>query len=251
MAPTTANASKVSTLELIEPAWACPPNIEAYTTTRIGGASLGEFAGLNVGSHVGDDLLLVKANRRLLPHSDKITWLEQIHSNRVVALPSVDTTADAAYSASKSHFCAVMTADCVPILLCDNQGREVAAVHAGWKGLESNIISNAIAHFRASPADVIAWIGPAISGPCYEVDAELGRRFSHIDGAVAPSDQLGKFLLDLPLVAQVQLEQAGVKSVTQSHFCTYSDEHRFYSHRRATHQHKRTTGRMVSVIGIR
>ncbi|WP_334021253.1 peptidoglycan editing factor PgeF [Alteromonas sp. S015] len=250
MTLSAANSPNSSTLEFITPAWSCPSNVVAYTTTRAGGTSIGDFAGLNVGAHVGDDLLLVKANRSLIPHSEKITWLEQVHSNRVVSLPSVDTMADASYSASKSHCCAVMTADCVPILLCDESGQEVAAVHAGWKGLESYIIKNTMSRFKCGPNKLIAWIGPAISGSCYEVDALLASKFRHIDGAVAKSSNKGKYLLDLPLVAQVQLQQEGVENVTQSNLCTYSDEPRFYSHRRATHQNKRSTGRMVSVIGI-
>ena len=250
MTLSASNSPISSALDLISPVWSCPSNIVAYTTTRLGGASVGDFAGLNVGAHVGDDLLLVKANRSLIPHSDKITWLEQVHSNRVVPLPSADTTADAAYSASKSHFCAVMTADCVPILLCDESGQEVAAVHAGWKGLETNIIANAVGHFSCNANKLIAWIGPAISGACYEVDAQLASKFSHIDGAIANSTNKGKYLLDLPLVAQMQLQQTGVEDITQSKLCTYTDDRRFYSHRRATHQNKRTTGRMVSVIGM-
>ena len=245
-----ANSPITSSLDLISPAWSCPSNIVAYTTTRLGGASMGDFAGLNVGAHVGDDLLLVKANKSLIPHSEKITWLEQIHSNRVVSLPSADTTADAAYSTSKLHFCAVMTADCVPILLCDESGKEVAAVHAGWKGLETNIIRNALGQFSCDTNKIMAWIGPAISGSCYEVDAQLASKFRHVAGAVANSSNEGKYLLDLPLVAQMQLQQAGVEDITQSNLCTYTDERRFYSHRRATHQNKRTTGRMVSVIGM-
>ena len=243
--------STSATLDLITPEWSCPSNVVAYTTTRAGGVSTGDFAGLNVGAHVGDDLLLVKANRSLLPNGDKITWLEQIHSNRVVSLPSLDTTADAAYSTSKSHFCAVMTADCVPILLCDVKGREVAAVHAGWKGLHTNIIKNAVLNFTCPSNEIMAWIGPAISQPCYEVDAELAGLFRHIQGVVIPSSNQDRYLLNLPKIAQAQLAQAGVENVTQSNLCTYSDEHHFYSHRRATHQQKRTTGRMVSVIGIR
>jgi len=238
-------------LDLVIPGWSCPPNVVAYTTTRAGGVSIGDFAGLNVGAHVGDDLLLVNANRQILPHSEKITWLEQTHSNRVVSLPTVDTTADAAFSTSKSQFCAVMTADCVPILLCDKQGRAVAAVHAGWKGLETNIIKNAVSYFNCPSKEIIAWIGPAISQACYEVDADVAGLFRHIRGAVTPSSNHGKYLLNLPGIAQAQLEQAGVENITQSHLCTYSNEHRFYSHRRATHQQKRTTGRMVSVIGMR
>ncbi len=202
-----ANSSISPALDLITPAWSCPPNIVAYTTTRMGGASVGDFAGLNVGAHVGDDLMLVKANRSLIPHSEKITWLEQVHSNRVVSLPSADTTADAA-------------------------------------------VKNAISRFKCKSNKLIAWVGPAISGGCYEVDAELANKFRHVEGAISDSANKGKFLLDLPRVTRVQLQQSGVENITLSNLCTYTDEKRFYSHRRATHQNKRTTGRMVSVIGI-
>ena len=138
----------------------------------------------------------------------------------------------------------------MPILLCDESGQEVAAVHAGWKGLETNIIKNAVGQFSCDANNIIAWIGPAISGACYEVDANLASKFRHIEGAIANSSNKGKYLLDLPLVAQIQLQKTGVENITQSNLCTYSDERRFYSHRRATHQNKRTTGRMVSVIGL-
>jgi len=111
-------------------------------------------------------------------------------------------------------------------------------------------LSEMLFHTLAAMQKLIAWVGPAISGPCYEVDALLASKFRHIDGATANSSNRGKYLLDLPLVAQVQLQQAGVENITQSNLCTYTDEQRFYSHRRATHQNKRTTGRIVSVIGL-
>ena len=115
-----------------------------------------------------------------------------------------------------------MTADCVPILLCDESGEQVAAVHAGWKGLETDIIANAVGHFSCDANKLIAWIGPAISGACYEVDAQLASKFRHINGAIADSPNEGKYLLDLPLIAQIQLQQAGVDIITQSNLCTYS-----------------------------
>ncbi len=236
--------------ELIRPNWDCPKNVVAYCSTRVGGSSLGDFKGLNVGAHVGDEPEAVKANRNMLPYIDKITWLEQVHGNRVTALPTEDITADASSSSSCRHFCAVMTADCVPILLCDNTGTQVAAVHAGWKGLESEIIANAVNTFSGSPQNIIAWIGPAISGMCYEVDETLARRFGNYKDAVIKGDRAGKFLLDLPYIAEQQLKNAKVGSVTQSRLCTYSREDLFFSHRRATHQNKSSTGRMVSVIGL-
>ncbi|BFT29776.1 purine nucleoside phosphorylase YfiH [Alteromonas sp. D210916BOD_24] len=237
-------------LRLITPQWSCPDNVVAYTSTRKGGVSLGDFEGLNVGAHVGDNLSLVETNRQQLPHSEKIVWLEQVHGNRVVNLPTLHLKADASYSNSKAYFCAVMTADCVPVLLCDTKGTEVAAVHAGWKGLDNQIILHAIEQFDCKPCNIMAWIGPAICAKCYEVDAKVAGVFKNYTGAVSPGPEPEKFLLDLPLIAALQLTQAGVGSITQSHLCTYCQNELFYSHRRATHQNKKSTGRIVSVIGL-
>ncbi len=238
-------------LRLITPKWSCPDNVFAYSTTRIGGVSLGDFEGLNVGAHVGDDPLAVEANRQLLPHSEKIVWLEQVHGNRVVNFPPLHLKADAAYTKSNTHFCAVMTADCVPVLLCNTAGTEVAAIHAGWKGLNSQIIANTVKQFDCKPCNLMAWIGPAICANCYEVDAKLAGIFRDYNGAVSPGPKPDKFLLDLPLIAALQLTQAGVSSITQSHLCTYCQSELFYSHRRATHHNMRATGRIVSVIGLK
>lgn len=235
---------------VITPQWNIPKHIVAYTSTRQGGVSTGDFDGLNVGAHVGDDLLLVKANRALLPYYEKLTWLEQVHSNKVTVLPSVEITADAAYSSSSACFCAVMTADCVPILLCDNEGKEVAAVHAGWKGLESGVIANTISQFNAPPSSITAWIGPAICQRCYEVDQQLAKVFAAYPEALAKTTRTNKFLLDLPAIAKAQLNALGLTDVVSSNLCTYCEQEQFYSHRFATHQGKRATGRIVSVIGI-
>ncbi|WP_338518117.1 peptidoglycan editing factor PgeF [Alteromonas gracilis] len=235
---------------VITPQWNSPKHIVAYTSTRQGGVSTGDLDGLNVGAHVGDDLLLVKANRALLPYHEKLSWLEQVHSNKVVVLPSADTTADAAYSSSSACFCAVMTADCVPILLCDNEGKEVAAVHGGWKGLESGVIANTISQFNAAPSSIMAWIGPAICQRCYEVDQHLAEVFVAYPDALLKSSSTGKFLLDLPAIAKAQLVALGLTDVVSSNLCTYCEQEQFYSHRLATHRGKRATGRIVSVIGI-
>lgn len=238
-------------LALISPQWQCPENIVAYTTTKAGGVSEGDFVGLNVGAHVGDNLHHVQANRSLLPHSEKITWLEQVHGNRVARLPTQNVQADAAFSTSSLHFCAVMTADCVPILLCDVKGTQVAAVHAGWKGLENHIIENAITAFDNAPGELMAWIGPAICEACYEVDEHLASVFKRYPTAIKQGQTSNKFLLNLPLIAEYQLKELGLSNVTQSHLCTYCREDLFYSHRHATHQHKPNTGRIVSVIGLK
>ena len=237
--------------QLIKPAWPAPPSVMAYTTTRKAGFSQGRYTGLNIGMHVSDDPEAVLANRALLPQASRITWLEQVHKNRCIRLPATSVQADASTSRNRQWWCAVMTADCVPVLLCNKQGTEVAAIHAGWQGLEQQVIASTVKTMQAQPAEVMAWIGPAICQQHYQVDANLAARFEYVPSAVLPDTQAGKFLLDLPATAQYQLQEAGVNAVYHSQLCTYSDPERFFSHRYAQHQQAIPTGRMVSVIGLR
>ena len=206
---------------------------------------------------MGDDPVVVANNRKRLPHADNIVWLQQVHGNTVIHLNDASTSkrepliADAAISSHPAHFCAVMTADCVPVLLCDKQGRQVAAVHAGWKGLHTNIIRQCIAEFNAPAHELTAWIGPAICQRCYEVDETLAHKFQGVPKAVVSGKRVNKFQLDLSQVAQHQLAALGVHSVFNSQLCTYCNPQQFYSHRRATHTGDAPTGRIVSVIGLR
>ena len=248
-----------------------PDNVVAYTSTRLSGVSneafsdskaltdsraqedevANDYRWFNVGAHVGDDIKSVNDNRANLPYSDKITWLEQVHGKTVVTLPASSIVADASFSSSSAHFCAVMTADCVPVLLSDSRGKEVSAIHAGWKGLEANIIANAVAHFSSTPSQLVAWIGPAICGACYEVDETLADKFSHYEDSVKQKNEADKYLLDLPNIANLQLARLGIKHISQSNLCTYCQNDVFYSHRKATHDNYGATGRIVSVIGFR
>ncbi len=143
-----------------------------------------------------------------------------------------------------------MTADCVPVLLCDNDATVVAAVHAGWKGLANGIIARTIAAMAIDAECLHAWIGPAISGPCYEVDIGMAAKFSEFPDAVLAHTHAEKCYLDLPLIAKQQCEQAGIRQVTSSHLCTYQQSSLFFSHRRACHEGSPGTGRIVSVIGL-
>lgn len=238
-------------LTLISPKWAVSPpkNIVSYSTTCADGVSTGNYQSLNLGDHVCDDSFAVVQNRKLLPYSKKIHWLEQHHSNSVVKLPSTNHYADGTISHDSQHFCAVMTADCVPVLLCDLHGREVAALHAGWKGLSLKILQRAVRIMNTKPAQLQAWIGPAICQDCYEVPAQVANQFSTYSQAIKPSRNPQKFLLNLPLIAQLQLQQVGLRFITQSGLCTYTDE-RFFSHRRSSHLGVGHTGRQASVIGM-
>jgi len=245
-------------LSLIVPDWPAPSNVFAYTSTRQGGESTGVYAGCNVGLHVGDNASHVLANRAGLPESDRLVWLNQVHGNTVVVLDATSlaletgaTEADASLSRTPDVACAIMTADCVPVLLTNKAGTEVAAVHAGWQGLDSQIIAETVKRLHACSQDLLAWIGPAISQACYEVPDSLASRFAQYDGVIKPAGVDGKSLLDLAGIAAKQLAACGVEHVVNSGLCTYRDETRFFSHRRATHQRHQTTGRMVSVIGMR
>lgn len=241
-------------LSLIIPSWAAPASVTAYTSTRQGGVSQGRYASLNMGLHVQDDAEAVAQNRARLPGAAQLQWLDQIHSRKVHDITDAsrqDTlTGDASISRSPHHWCAVMTADCVPVLLCQRDGREVAAIHAGWQGLEKGIISQTISQMRSPPDELLAWIGPAISARHYQVDDALAARFAQVPGACQDDPEPGKQRLDLPAIAAFQLSAAGVDSVTHSHLCTYQQNNQFYSHRRAQHRQAVPTGRMVTVIGI-
>ena len=169
-------------LSLIVPDWPAPSNVFAYTSTRQGGESTGVYAGCNVGLHVGDNASHVLANRAGLPESDRLVWLNQVHGNTVVVLDATSlaletgaTEADASLSRTPDVACAIMTADCVPVLLTNKAGTEVAAVHAGWQGLDSQIIAETVKRLHACSQDLLAWIGPAISQACYEVICPIRR----------------------------------------------------------------------------
>ncbi|WP_218313130.1 peptidoglycan editing factor PgeF [Alteromonas antoniana] len=233
------------------PDWGAPDNVIAYCTTRHGGVSKDHYHGLNVGLHVGDNRQAVEENRAMLPFHERIHWLNQVHGRDVVLLPSDETTADAAISRSSDVFCAVMTADCVPVLLCNADGTEVAAVHAGWKGLANNIIAETISKMASEAGSLYAWIGPAICGEHYEVPADLAVKFDAYTDVSKPATSPQKYFLNLPGIARQQLEQKGVVAVTMSNECTYCKPDTYFSHRFATHQGEHSTGRFVSVIGLR
>jgi len=229
--------------------------VEVISTTRAGGVSTGKFAGFNVGGHVGDSDEAVQANRQMLHHQipsvSTITWLNQVHGTRVIHAPSEyeeGVEADAVWSDEPGFACAVMTADCLPIVLADIEGRCVAAVHGGWRGLAGGILKRTVEAMPVDADRLFAWLGPAIGPSAFEVGGDVLAAFYLADDdlAVHPIPQLNdKYFLDLNILVGRQLLALGIDPghVSGGDTCTYSDPQRFYSYRRDG-----DTGRMVTLI---
>lgn len=240
----------------IHPLWNAPSNVVAYTSCRTGGNSCPPFESFNVAQHVGDNVEVVNFNRSLLPNFENIGWLQQTHSACAVELPLSQTTilpeADASFSRQKNVVCAVMTADCLPLLVCDRAGTVVSAIHAGWRGLADGIIEDTIKNMDVEPHNLMVWLGPAISQAHFEVGEEVRQTFADYSAAFVSSSnstkQNLKFMADLYFIARQKLANLGVEQITGGDYCTYQQNSVFFSHRRASHEGMKTTGRMVSAI---
>lgn len=236
----------------LTPQWPAPPSVRALSTLRQGGVSRAPYQSLNLAMHVGDDPRAVHANREHLCHVAGLPampcWLTQVHGAAVVdaarARPGCE--ADGAFSREAGVVCAVMTADCLPLLLCEGGGRWVAAVHAGWRGLAAGVIESAMACLATPGDDILAWLGPAIGPRAFEVGDEVRAAFVEGDAGAAgdftPS-QGGRWMMDLPALARRRLAALGVRRVYGGEWCTVTDEGGFFSYRRDGH-----TGRMASLI---
>lgn len=236
----------------IYPNWPAPGNVRAVSTTRLGGFSVGVYGNNNLAFHVADDPIHVEKNRahlnEVLSLPAEPQWLTQVHSNRVVDVTDEITEADASYSHGSNSPCLVMTADCLPLLLCDRKGRQVAAVHAGWRGLLNGIIENSLDMFDGDRSDLLAWMGPAISQAAFEVGAEIYEAFvqKHDEArAYFQSIDSGKYMMDLYGLAKQRLNMAGVDAIYGGEYCTYSDKARFFSYRR-----EGECGRMATLIWL-
>jgi YfiH family protein len=237
-------------LNWIRPDWPAPDNVHAVSTTRTGGASLAAYSSLNLGAHVGDDPQAVLKNRAILKDTLRLPseplWLEQVHGNEALG-PTDGSCADARV-VGHGQVAVVMTADCLPVLFTDRAGNQVAAAHAGWRGLEAGILENTVHKMNAEPQDIMAWLGPAIGPDVFEVGAEVREAFISHDQQAAdafkPSPS-GRWLADLYALARLRLHKAGLTEIYGGGLCTFSDSERFYSFRR-----DRDTGRMASLIWI-
>lgn len=263
---------------MIQPIWPAPDNVKALSTVRElpRGQSQSPYDSFNLGDHVGDDPKSVAVNRQqlmaLTEGCDDIRWLNQIHGIDCVDANSISNghPADASFTNENSLACSIMTADCLPVLFCDLQGRQVAAAHAGWRGLAEGVLTNTLKTFLnngIAANQVIAWLGPAISQPAFEVGSEVREAFLHFpnieksnnhcwaDDRCFISSENGRFKANLYRLARLQLEYLGISGVYgegsvggEKSWCTYSDEDAaggplFYSYRRESQ-----TGRQASLI---
>lgn len=234
------------------PDWPAPPRVKALQTTRRGGVSSAPYDSLNLGSHVGDAPLAVARNRMLLSAilPSEPVWLEQVHGTQVANadMASCRPQADACIARHRAAVCAVMTADCLPVLLCDQRGSVVGAVHAGWKGLAAGVIEATVLAMQVAPQELMAWLGPAISQQAFEVGAEVRDAFvaeqPQAIKAFTPGHQ-GKWLADLYTLARMRLNALGVSQISGGDFCTFGERARFFSYRRDG-----VTGRMATFIWL-
>lgn len=245
------------------PNWPAPKGVRAYLTTREGGCSSAPWDGLNLASHVGDDLGAVQNNRKQvfekLEGATQLQWLEQVHGTTVVEARYNDAVprADATWSREPGVVCAVQTADCLPVLLCDRDATVVAAVHAGWRGLAAGVIRSTIASLSAlsiKPQQLLAYLGPAICARCFEVGPEVRARFLEGAGDAQQRESIATcfqpaperrdhYLADLSGLARGQLFALGVQDVYGGELCTMEMPDTYYSYRRDG-----CTGRQAALI---
>lgn len=244
-----ANAQSAQ-IEWVEPNWPYSGDLRVLTTTRAGGVSRGACRGFNLADHVADDPDHVRQNRQILKaHLGDlpVQWLDQVHGVRAVAAgEEILPQADAVWTMARGQVLAVLTADCLPVVLADRSGQVVAVAHGGWRGLVDGVLSETIAGMPVKPE--IAWLGPAIGADVYEVGEEVLERVVAADFSFAPAvrygPQPGKGYLDLSRLAELQLAKAGVVEVYASGLSTWDTE-RFFSYRR-----EGQTGRMATLAWL-
>ena len=236
----------------IIPDWPAPARVKAIQTTRQGGVSAAPYGSLNLGGHVGDNPLAVERNRillnKLLPSEP--VWLEQIHGTLVANADraSCQPQADACIARHRAAVCAVMTADCLPVLLCDAQGGVVGAAHAGWRGLCDGVIEATVLAMGVAPQSLMAWLGPAISQENFEVGDEVRAAFVTVQPQAASAfiaGQSGKWFADIYALARLRLNALGITQIYGGGRCTYRERGQFFSYRRDG-----VTGRMGTFIWL-
>lgn len=232
--------------------WPAPDGVIAGTTLRSGGVSRGTFAALNLGALTNDDENAVRENRERfekicgLPSAPR--WLRQVHGSTVIVEPPADGVpeADAAITRKPGVVCAVLTADCLPVIFSSTDGTELAVAHAGWRGLAGSVLESTVQAMTTDPADLLAWLGPAISQSAFEVGGEVRQQFLAHDATAADcfaANERGRWQADLYGLARMRLDSVGIERISGGEHCTYSEPGRFFSYRRDG-----ACGRMASFV---
>ncbi|PFG09841.1 peptidoglycan editing factor PgeF [Marinobacter sp. LV10MA510-1] len=244
-------------LPLIAPVWPAPASVQAFSSTRQGGVSAAPWGQLNVGGHVNDNPQSVAANRqRLADHlglsAQRFAWLNQVHGTVVVEVTAQNLSqlppADASYTREPGVVCAILTADCLPVILCNRQGTIVGAAHAGWRSLCGGVLENLITAMAEPAENLMAWLGPAIGPDQFEVGPEVRQAFINHSPQAASAftsegARPGHYMADIYQLATQRLQQASVSSINGGGLCTASDPQRFFSYRRDGQ-----TGRMATLV---
>lgn len=238
----------------LQPDWPAPVAVQAVATTRSGGVSIAPFDSLNLGDHVGDEPVAVAHNRQLVTELLQLPstpfWLQQVHGVKVARqdVDNLGCPADASVAFNTNEVCVVMTADCLPVLFCDRAGTRVAAAHAGWRGLCDGVLEETVHTLGCDPAEILAWLGPAIGSQAFEVGEEVRAAFMAGDKQAAAAFQPtanGKWLADIYQLGRQRLIASGVTAIYGGGLCTYTQSDLFFSFRR-----DKQTGRMASLIWL-
>ena len=239
---------------VIVPDWPAPARVLAASTQRAGGVSRGSYASLNLGTGVGDHATSVARNRRILAQMLDLPaeplWLRQVHGTTVLDLAARGDppAADGAVTSRPGQPCVVLTADCLPVLLCNAAGARIGVAHAGWRGLAGGVLESAVSRMAVDPGRLLAWIGPGIGSGAYEVGGEVLEKFAASDPDAAQyfaANANGRWQADLYGLARHRLRAAGVEAVYGGGWCTHTETERFFSHRRES-----PCGRMATVIWL-
>lgn len=238
--------------DLFTPDWPAPVRVRAWQTLRTGGCSLAPWSCFNLGDHVGDDPAHVLANRASLSSylPSEPLWLKQVHGIAAIDAGNSPRSieADASFTRQIDTVCAVMTADCLPVLFCDRSGTVVAAAHAGWRGLVAGVLEATIKKMGVPAGELLVWLGPAIGPQCFEVGDEVRAAFTADDPGAAEAFRPslpGKWLADIYALARRRLLGSGVEHIYGGGLCTVSEHERFFSYRRDG-----ITGRMATLIWL-
>jgi len=241
---------------ILRAAWPAAANVVAFTTLRHGaGVSQPPFDSFNLGLRSGDDTGAVDRNRRELVEASGLPsaprWLRQVHGKTVVIEPGLDEPeADASVTRTPGTVLAILTADCLPVVFAADDGSEIAAAHAGWRGLAAGVLEATVAAMHMPPSRIVAWLGPAAGPQRYEVGVEVHEAFVASDPEAATAfiaTRPGHWHVDLYALARRRLAAIGLDRVHGGDLCTISDPQRFYSHRRSTSTEGGRTGRMATI----